>query len=277
MSPDSPAVTDLAPHTLGDRTAPPQAAPKKSWGWASIGSGLLLLLSKLKLLLIPLKFSKFLVTGLSMATMIWFEARRGGWVFGVGFVLLLLIHELGHGQAIRKAGLNAGWPVFIPFFGALISLKERPPTPAIEAQIAYGGPLAGAVASTVLVAVYLGFQDSNAARVLLGLAHTGFFLNLFNLVPIRPLDGGRVAQIFSKRAGLIGGAMLVALFLVTHSPQLLLIGGFLLLSKLGNRKQGAPALPVEPEVRLTWAVRYFGLAAFLGTAMYLTGRLIGEG
>jgi len=82
-----------------------------------------------------------------MALMVWVEARQGGPPFGLGFVLLIFIHELGHGYAIRRAGLRSGWPVFIPFFGALISLKEMPKCRKMEAEIAYGGPLLGTLAS----------------------------------------------------------------------------------------------------------------------------------
>src|SRR5262249_49429495 len=150
----------------------------------------------------------------------WFEMQRGGLLFAVGFVLLILIHELGHGFAIRQAGLRSGGPVFIPFFGAMISLKEPPPNRSVEAALASGGPLWGSAASAGMAALYL----ATGARVALALAYTGFFLNLFNLVPIRPLDGGRVAQIFSRRAWIVGGIMLAAMFVVTMAPQLVLIG-----------------------------------------------------
>jgi Zn-dependent protease len=111
------------------------------------------------------------------------------------------------------------------------------------------------------------------SRMLLALAYTGFFLNLFNLVPLSPLDGGRVAQAFSKRGWLIGVALLAALFLVMPSFQLALIAGLGLMQAFRPRQHAE--LPA-PEQR-AWMLRYFGLCFFLGAAMFLSGSMIGRG
>jgi Zn-dependent protease len=201
--------------------------------------------------------------------MIWFEARRGGVPFGVGFVLLILVHELGHGFAMRRAGVEASWPVFIPFFGAMIAMKGRPASSAVEAEIAYGGPLAGTAASLLCAAGYLLFDS----RLLLALAYTGFFLNLFNLVPVSPLDGGRVAQAFSRRAWIVGGLLLGGMFLATHTPQLLFIG--VLAAMHAIRGGGTPhEVPATPEEQRAWTTRYFGLCFFLGAAMWFARQLL---
>jgi Zn-dependent protease len=239
-------------------------------GWLlALGLGVLMKGKTLLGLLKVLPAGKFLLTGLSMLAMVWFEALRSGFWFGVGFVLLILIHELGHGYAIKRAGLTAGWPVFIPFFGAMISMKGMPRDRSQEAAIAYGGPLAG-TAAALLVAVLGVLTES---RLLFALAYTGFFLNLFNLTPISPLDGGRVAQAFSRRAWIFGAVLLGVMFLVTQAPQLLLIG---LLALPHVFQRGAvddrDALPAA--LQRAWALRYFGLAAFLGGAMYVTGSLM---
>ena len=220
--------------------------------------------TKIKLVLGMLKFltmGKFWLTTLSMSAMVWFQAQRYGWVFGLGFVLLLFVHEMGHGYEIRRSGLAAGWPVFIPFFGAMISLKGQIQSRSQEAQIAWGGPLWGTVASSACAGVYL----ATHVPLFLSLAYTGFFLNLFNLVPIRPLDGGRIAQAFSKRAWWLGLALLVGLFIISHTPQLILIG--ILALTQAFKKDTLEPLPGN-EAR-TWAFRYFGLIAFLvaGTAL----------
>ena len=247
--------------------------PRPSRGpLAAIGSALLLALGKLKLVLIPLKalsFGKLAITSLSMLLMIWVEARRDGWIFGVGFVLLILVHELGHAFAIKRVGLKASWPVFIPFFGAMINLKQQPRTPDEEAVIAYGGPLVGTLASVAVAAVYF----ATGARIALSLAYTGFFLNLFNMVPIRPLDGGRVAQAFSKRAWLVGLVLLGGMFYFNHAPQLLLIGALALAHAFSRKQQAVTGLSVESQAR--WAVKYFGLVLFLGGAMYFARELLG--
>jgi len=249
-------------------------APRGRSLWRSLAALGALVLFKGKALLGLLKLaslSKFALTGFSMLAMIAFEAQRGGWLFGVGFVVLIFLHEMGHAYAIRREGLQAGWPVFIPFFGAMITMQGRPQSRAAEARIAYGGPLAGTLASLLTAAVYL----LTGSRIWLGLAHTGFFLNLFNLVPMSPLDGGRVAQAFSRRASWIGGLLLGGLFLVTMAPQLLLIAGLAVAHNFQRRRENEPT--DEPRhVQTSWALRYFGLCAFLGAALYFTSTLLGE-
>jgi Zn-dependent protease len=258
-------------------TAPAeQAAPapgsslRRNAGWlAVLGLGLLAKGKTLLGLLKVLPAGKFLLTSLSMLAMVWFEALRSGIWFGVGFVLMILVHELGHGYAIKRAGLTAGWPVFIPFFGAMISMKGMPRDRSQEAAIAYGGPLAGTAAA--LVAGALGLLTES--RLFFALAYTGFFLNLFNLTPISPLDGGRIAQAFSRRAWIFGAILLGVMFLTTQAPQLLLIA--LLALPHVFRKGDADdrdALPAAEQ--RAWAFRYFGLAAFIGTAMYFSGALM---
>ncbi len=242
--------------------------------WAAIGSVILLGLGKLKLVLLSLKalsLGKLALSSGSMFVMIWFMARRDGWPFGVGFVLLLLLHELGHAFAIQRVGLKASWPVFIPFFGAMITLKEQPRSANEEAIIAYGGPLVGTVASCAAAGVYL----VTGERLYLSLAFTGFFLNLFNLVPIRPLDGGRVAQAFSRQAWVVGLVLLAAMFYFSHAPQLLLIG-FLALTQAFSKKQQAPSA-LTTEQQAAWAVKYFGLVLFLGAGMYFANELLKGG
>lgn len=247
----------------------PAAPPSRSGFWAGLVAFGALVLGKLKFVLVALKavpLGKFALTSLSMATMIVFESVRYGWAFGLGFVLLILVHELGHGWAIKRAGLQAGWPVFIPFFGASISLKDRPPSPGVDADISYAGPFYGTAAA--LACVVLWYLTDN--RVFLVLAHTGFFLNLFNLVPMRPLDGGAVAAVVVKGAWVVGALLLGAMFLLTHAPQLLLIG----VMAFFNRNAMSADVEVTPEERRLWAVRYFGLCAFLGTAIFFSHRLL---
>jgi Zn-dependent protease len=252
-----------------------QTAPgfnlRRNAGWlAVLGLGLLTKGKSLLLLLKALPAGKFLLTSLSMLAMVWFEALRSGIWFGVGFVLMILIHELGHGYAIKRMGLTAGWPVFIPFFGAMISMKGMPRDRSQEAYIAYGGPLAGTAAA--LVAAALGLATES--RLFFALAYTGFFLNLFNLTPISPLDGGRVAQAFSRRAWIFGAILLAVLFFTTHSPQLLLIALLALphVFRRGAEADDREALP--PAQQRAWAFRYFGLASFLGAAMFFSGALM---
>ena len=263
------AELPVAPAPLSRRSRP---ATK---GLGPIAAGLAVLVMKGKSLLVLLKAlpaAKFLLTSLSMLAMVWFEAQRSGIWFGVGFVLMILVHELGHGYAMKKQGVSAGWPIFVPFFGAMIAMKNAPRDRDAEAVIAYGGPLAGTAVSLLAAGLGLAF----GSRLFMALAYTGFFLNLFNLTPISPLDGGRVAQAFSRRAWVVGALLLAAIFLVTHSPQLLLIAGLALPRLFGRARVEEEREALTPELQRTWAVRYFGLAAFLGAALYFSGALLGR-
>jgi Zn-dependent protease len=256
--------------------AQPGAQPPRRRGiGGALGVGLMAVAVKAKALLVlvkGLKLAKLALTMGSMFVMIWFEAVRYGWAFGVGFVLLLLVHELGHGVAIKRAGLDAGYPVFIPFFGALISLKGQIRSPLVEAEIALAGPIAGTAAAVACAALYF----ATHGRLWLALAHAGFFLNLFNMTPISPLDGGRAARVFSRRAWIVGLVILAALFVTTQAPQLLLIG-FLALTHTMSRRRPAVDPDVEavtPEARRGVAFDFFGLCGFLALGIYLTGTVL---
>jgi Zn-dependent protease len=246
------------------------APPKRKSPLGIVLAGLAVIASKAKFLLAGVKFlpfGKLAITSLTMLTSIWLYAQMFGFSFAVGFVVLLLLHELGHGAAMKMVGVEAGWPIFIPFFGAAISLKSMPRSAHDHAVIAYGGPLAGTAASLACAGLALVTHE----RYWLALAHTGFFLNLFNLIPVQPLDGGRVASGFSPKSWIVGAVLLAGMFLVTHAPQLLLIAVLALVS--GMRKR-APMEPMSDEERTRWTVRYFGLCFALGAAMYFTHRLL---
>lgn len=252
---------------------PPEAiaAPKKR-GW--IGGAIaaaIALLSKGKFLLAALKalpFAKVFLTAGTMGLSIFLYAMRSGFEFAVGFVLLIFIHELGHGVVMKQAGIRSGWPVFIPFFGAFISMKDAPQHPTIEARVAYAGPLAGTAAALACAAIGLALKSP----FFLALANIGFFMNLFNLVPLGFLDGARIARVFSRAAWIVGAILLGGMFFISPSPQLLLIG-ILGLSAV-FRRDNADLAEVTPADRRIWAVRYFGLAFFLGAAIFFTQRLL---
>lgn len=249
----------------------PANGPPKRRGLGAIGAAVLAVLAKGKGLLLLLKglpFAKLLLTSASMAVMIAVEAWRSGVWFAVGLVLTILVHELGHGYAMKRNGVQAGWPVFIPFFGAMIAMKGEPQDREVEARIAFGGPFAGTGAA--LVAAALGLLLGS--RVLLAVAYAGFFLNLFNLTPFSPLDGGRVAQAFSRRAWIFGAVLMVGMFFLTRAPQLALIGMMALPRLFGRNTDTRAPLPKAQQFR--WAARYFGLAAFLAAGIYCCSSLL---
>src|SRR5882724_5201130 len=140
------------------------------------------LLAKFKALLLPaLKFFPLIFkTGGTMLLSIGFYAMAWGWKWAIGFVLLIFIHECGHLIAAKRLGLRVGAPVFIPFMGAVIALKEAPKNAWIEAQVGIGGPLLGSAGAVVCYAIYI----FTGQPLFAALAYTGFFLNLFNLAPI---------------------------------------------------------------------------------------------
>jgi Zn-dependent protease len=109
-----------------------------------------------------------------------------GWRFAIGFVLLILVHELGHFVEAKRQGLNPSLPVFIPFLGAYVAMKNAPFDPWRNLLVSAAGPVAGGIAS---LAVW-GVGEAIDSRLLIALAYVGFLLNLFNLIPFRPLDGG---------------------------------------------------------------------------------------
>ena len=113
-----------------------------------------------------------------------------GWRFAIGFVLLILVHELGHYVEARRQGLNPQLPVFIPFLGAYVALRGQPFDPWRNALVSVAGPVAGGIGALGCL-VYGNAVDSDLLRAL---AYSGFFLNLFNLVPISILDGGHLLR-----------------------------------------------------------------------------------
>jgi Zn-dependent protease len=269
---DSTDSTDPTERNSEAPTGPLGPPPRRLGAPSMLAALAMTVLAKAKWLLVllqGLKVGKLLVTFGSMFAMIAFEASRYGWAYGVGFVALIFVHEMGHAFAIKQAGLAAGYPVFIPFIGAFITLKGQPRSPREEATIALAGPIAGAAASAGCAVIYLLTHQ----RLFLALSYGGFFLNLFNMTPLPPLDGGRAAAVFSRRAWWIGLALIGAMFVLTKTPQLLLIGAFAVMHGFG--KNGAH-VEAPPEVRRDVAASFFGLCAFLATGIYLTGRVLSE-
>jgi Zn-dependent protease len=176
----------------------------------------------IKALLLLFKFAKFgpvLKSAGFMLLSVGVYAMLFGWPYAVGFVLLLLIHEMGHYVAARRLGMNVGLPTFIPFVGAWIELKDQPLSVKQEAEIAFAGPFAGTVAAAAVLAL----SQWQQSPLLLALAYVGFFLNLFNLVPVTPFDGGRIVAILSPKIWFVGVPMLIGAFMLSPSPMFLMI------------------------------------------------------
>jgi Zn-dependent protease len=154
---------------------------------AAIGLFLAKLGAKAKLLLVVLPKLKLFTTSASMLVSIAAYQLIFGWLFSIGFVLLLLLHELGHVFQLRREGVKASAPMFIPFLGAVISAKSMGDDAGAEARVGLAGPVLGSIATLVPLGIWL----ATGSHFWQALAFIGFFLNLFNLLPVLPLDGGR--------------------------------------------------------------------------------------
>lgn len=235
----------------------------------------------LLLLLTSLKFGKLLTTGGTMLISLVIYAWIFGWRYAAGFVALLFVHEMGHYIAAKQRGLNVGAPTFIPFVGAWIQLKELPHDAETEAYVGMGGPLLGTLGA---LACYFYARDGGPElRWLLAVAYGGFFLNLFNLIPVSPLDGGRITAVLSPRIWLLGAPILVGIFLWRPSPILILVA-------LSAAPQVMAAWHYDPkdpahgdyyktsaETRLSYATLYIGLLIFLAIMTHdVHGMLVGS-
>lgn len=212
---------------------------------------------------------KVVTTGASMIVSVAAYAWIWGLPFAIGFVLLIFVHELGHVIELRRQGVPASAPLFIPFLGAVIGMKELPDDAWKEARVALAGPILGSVgAAACWVAA-----EITGSELLMGLAFVGFFLNLFNLIPIVPLDGGRAAGALHPVLWFVGLLMMVALVVLNPNPLLLIIvllGGLDLWRRWRERGQAGDYYRLSVGQRATVAVVYLGLVAVLALSMSAT-------
>lgn len=211
------------------------------------------------------KLGKILTVGGTMLLSVVAYAFVFGWMYSVGFVLLLLAHEMGHYVAARQRGLDVGVPTFIPFVGAWIEMKQMPHDVETEAYVGFAGPFVGTLAALACYALAR-IYDS---QLLLALSYAGCFLNLFNLIPLSPLDGGRITAIISPRMWLVGVPILILAFVHFTSPLLILLAIMAApqVVKAWNYDPEAPENAyyrnVSDEHRFTYGVYYLALAGFL--------------
>jgi len=230
----------------------------------AVGLVLLKLGAKLKAVLLLLPKLKLFTTSASMLVSIGAYALIWGWKFAVGFVLLLLLHEVGHVIQLRREGIKASAPMFIPFLGAVIAAKSMGDDAAAEARVGLAGPILGSVATLVPLGIWL----ATGEPFWQALAYVGFFLNLLNLLPVLPLDGGRAMAALSPWVWIGGYAALVALIFFFPNPILLLVlifGGIETWRRFSNRNTAAGRAyhAVPARTRAAVAAVYIGLAVAL--------------
>lgn len=207
----------------------------------ALGAGALFLLGKLNFLSLLAGALK-LKTLATMLLSVGLYATEWGWPFAAGFVLLIFVHEMGHVAVLRHEGIPASAPVFIPFIGAFVAMRGMPRDAYVEAKVAIGGPIAGSIAAWATLAAGMWWEQP----MLVTLGHAGILLNLFNLIPVSPLDGGRIAGAFTRTFWVVGYALGLLALVLTRSPMLLLVmavGLFTLWQRWRNPVPGYHDIP----------------------------------
>lgn len=257
---------------VAGQAATPQAAPSKPHStagrtalWGSLAAGAVFLLTKLKFLALLAGVLK-LKTLATMLLSIGVYAIEWGWAFAAGFVLLILVHEAGHAVQLHREGIPASAPVFIPFIGAAIAMRGQPRDAHVEAKVAIAGPIAGSLAAWATLAAGLQFGQP----LLVALGHAAVLLNLFNLIPVSPLDGGRIAGVFTPPFWIAGYVIGIAFTVATRSPIMVLVlvvGLYTLWQRIRHPVPGYHDVPSGR--RLAMGLGY----AVLVTALALTSNM----
>jgi Zn-dependent protease len=233
---------------------------------------------KSALLLLPKV--KLLTTGGTALVSVAAYSLFWGWWFAAGFVVLMFVHEMGHVLQARREGLKVSAPMFVPFLGAVVFAKSFGENVLAEARVALAGPILG----TIGAAACWGIAEATNSDLLRALAWVGFFLNLFNMVPVVPFDGGRAMAATAPAIWFVGLGMLLTLALLTHNPFLWL---FVLLAAMetwrrwkqrGTRTiEQAAYYRVSPGTRALVGVVYLALLALIALGMYETHILASAG
>jgi Zn-dependent protease len=251
--PPSPPPVQRPQHPLRRLLAPFAGAALLVW---KLLGPLLLAVKNVKLLATSVTF----LISLAAYTSIW------GWRFALGFMVLLFVHEMGHVIQLRREGVPASAPMFVPFLGAFVGMKSMPQNAWAEAKVGLAGPVLGTVGALACLGAALA-TDSDLLRAV---AYTGFFLNLVNLIPVLPLDGGRAAAAFHPAFWFVGVFVVALLFFWHHNPLVLIIallGGYELFHRWGHRN--------DPEAKayhsVSWGQRLAVGAVYLGLIAMLVG------
>ena len=240
---------------------------------SALGAAIVAVLAKLKaiLLLLP-KVKLFASTGTILVSVAAY-ALLWGWAFAAGFVALLFVHEMGHVIALRREGLKASAPMFIPFLGAVIAARSLGENALAEARVGLAGPILGSIGSAACIIVW----HATGNDLWRALAFTGFFLNLFNLLPVVPLDGGRAMAAMAPWMWFAGLAAIIPLAIIFPNPIILLIlvfAGFETYKRWKQRRAGGAAQEayyrVKPLNRALVAAVYLSLVALLVVGMHAT-------
>lgn len=240
-------------------------------GIAGIGALLAKFAAQLKALLLLLPKAKLLLTAGSALVSVAAYSLIWGWQFAVGFVILLFIHEMGHVIALRREGISASAPTFIPFLGAVIASRSLGDDAGAEARVGLAGPVLGSIGAGACLAI----GEASGSGFFMALAYVGFLINLFNLIPVVPLDGGRAMAAMAPALWFVGFGAIVLAAIFFESPFMVLIAlfaGFELWRRWQHRRshtlQSAAYYRIPQRTRLLVGAVYIALVVLLAIGMH---------
>jgi Zn-dependent protease len=197
----------------------------------------------------------------------------GPW-FAVALVTMIFVHEMGHVLEIRRQGMTATAPIFIPFLGAAIFQRSHPTDALKQAEIGIAGPIAGTIGATAAFALYGATHND----VLLLAALIGFYINLFNLIPVWQLDGSWILAPVSKWFQVAGYGMIVvaALFLHFVSPLLIIIAVLGVPTLISRFRAASNPYYTSVPAGARWAMggAWLALVIYLGVASLQASSLL---
>ena len=272
-----PTAIELSAPPQPAAPTPPTVRPVDRQTWrgrlSAVGAALLAFAAKAKAILLLLGNVKIFATAGTMVVSVLAYGTIWGIPFAIGFVVLLLIHELGHVIALKREGIDARAPLFIPFMGAFISARSLGDNALAEARVGLAGPILGSIGATGCIAIW----HATGNDMWRALAFTGFFLNLFNLLPVVPLDGGRAMAAMAPALWFAGFVGLIALAIVFPNPIIFIIVIFAALEtnrRWQARKHSTPEqqryYSVKPIDRLLVGAVYLSLVALLVVGIHAT-------
>ena len=251
-------LTDLTRRVDAAAEGAPMAADETPW-WRRGAPGLVtiavLLISKLKFLLLGLTKASTFISMFAFFGVYW---SIYGWPLALGLVFSIYIHEMGHVAMLRRLGIDAGAPMFIPGVGAFVMLKQHIQDPLTDAKIGLAGPVWGLGAGLCAFGIYA----VTGARIWLAIAQLTGFLNLFNLIPVWQLDGSRGLHVLARweRWALVGAIALV--LMLTEQRLLFIVGGVAAWRasqrEAGPGDTGVLATFVVLVIALSWLARGVG-------------------
>src|SRR6202171_2943321 len=270
--PQYPVTSDLPPHSP-QHYSPAPAAGNRGW-LGGIGSSVVAAwgLSKSGLLF-AFKIPAF---GTIVSLVISFGGYAlfyGPW-FAVALLTMIFVHEMGHVVEIRRQGMKASAPIFIPFLGAATFQRSHPTDALKQAEIGIAGPIAGTIGATAAFALY----GATHSQVLLLAALIGFYINLFTLIPVWQLDGSWILAPVSKWFQVAGYGMIVvaALFLHFVSPLLIIIAVLGVPTLIARFRAASDPyyMSVPPAARWAMGGAWLALVIYLGVASLQASSLL---